>query len=135
MRDVMTDWRGDVSLLVLRLVFGFGMLYGHGLRKLDKLLAGGEIKFMDFMGLGAEVSLGLTVFAECVAAAMLMLGLATRAFALPLWFTMMVAVFVAHWGDPFGDMEPGLMYGAVYLALMLLGGGRYSLDYWIWKRS
>lgn len=135
MREVMTDWRGDVSLLVLRGIFGFGMMYGHGLRKLEKLTAGGEIKFMDFMGLGPEVSLGLTVFAEFFAAIFLVLGLGTRVFALPLWFTMMVAVFVAHWGDPFSDMEAGLMYGAAYLALMLMGGGRYSLDYLIWKRS
>lgn len=135
MRELTTDWRGDVSLLVLRVIFGFGMLYGHGFRKLDKLLAGGEIKFLDFMGLGAEWSLGLAVFAEVGAAALLMVGLGTRLAAFPLWFTMMVAVFVAHWGDPFADMEAGLMYGAVYLALMLMGGGRYSLDFVIWKRS
>jgi putative oxidoreductase len=111
------------------------MIYGHGLGKLQKLFGGGEIQFMNFMGLGAEVSLGLTVFAEFLCGILLMLGLFTRAVAFPLLFTMLVAIFMVHFNDPFTKLEKPIMYGVAYLVLMLSGGGQYSLDFKIWNKS
>lgn len=118
----------DLGLLILRVGMGFTMAYGHGLGKFTKLFSGNEIKFMDFLGMGPTVSLGLVVFAELVCSVLLMLGLFTRWVSFPLLFTMCVAVFVVHINDDFGKMEKGLMYLFAYLTLFLAGGGRYSLD-------
>lgn len=121
-------WAQDLALLGLRLAFGGLMLLEHGLGKLDRLTGGGTIRFADPFGLGPEVSLALTTFAEVVCAGLLVLGLFTRAAALPLVLTMAVAAFWAHGGDPLGDKEPALMYLAAYLALFVFGGGRFSLQ-------
>lgn len=125
----------DVVLLLLRLMFGLSMAYAHGWPKLQKLMAGGEIKFLDFLGLGAEISLGLAVFAELGCALLLALGLFTRLAAIPLIITMFVAVFVAHWGDPYADMEKGLMFLIPYLCILLAGPGWYSIDAQIRKSA
>ena len=68
----------DLGLLLLRITFGGLMLLNHGLGKMDKLLAGGDIKFADPIGLGMEISLQLTIFAEVICAGLLVLGLFTR---------------------------------------------------------
>ena len=67
----------------------------HGTHKLEKLMAGGEIKFMDFLGLGTEVSLALAVIGELVAPLFLIVGFKTRWASIPAIITMFVAAFVA----------------------------------------
>lgn len=120
--------RSDMALLLLRLVFGAAMIYGHGWGKLLRLFGDDPIKFADPFGLGPEISLGLVVLAEFFCSVLLIVGLFTRYATIPLIITMAVVVFMVHFDDPFGKMEKGLMYLAVYLSLFLTGPGWYSLD-------
>ena len=122
------------SLLLLRITFGGAMIIGHGQGKLERLMGDEPIKFMDFMGLGAETSLMLVVFAEFFCALLLVGGLFTRYAAIPLIFTMLVA-FNKHLGNPFSDMEGALLYLASYVAIYFLGPGKFSFDYMIWNRK
>lgn len=117
----------DVVLLILRIGVAALMLT-HGLPKLQMLLAGGEIQFPGVMGLSPAISLSLAVFAEVIASLFLLFGLATRLAAIPLIITMMVAVFIIHASDPFAVKEMGLLYIFLYLPLLILGSGKYSLD-------
>lgn len=103
------------------------MLLNHGWGKFQKLTSG-DLAFADPIGLGPELSLYLTVFAELVCAGFVLLGLFTRVAALPLLITMAVAFFVQHSADPLVDKEPALIYMLGYLAIIFLGGGKYSLD-------
>lgn len=125
--------RLDLSLLLLRLCFGGLMIINHGLPKLAKLMGPGPVKFGDPIGLGAETSLGLAVFAEVGCAALLALGLFTRWASIPLIITMLVAAFIAHGTDPFADKEGALLFLIPYLCLLMLGPGAYSIDEQ-WKR-
>ena len=93
-----------------------------------KLFAGGEIQFADPIGLGATASLVLTVFAEVICAAAILVGFKTKWASIPLIFTMLVAAFVVHADDPFGKKEFALLYAVGYLAISLLGAGKYSID-------
>ncbi|WP_367388530.1 DoxX family protein [Lewinella sp. LCG006] len=123
----------DISLLLLRFAFGGLMVINHGWGKLEKLLAEGPIKFGDPIGLGAEVSLGLAVFSEVVCSILLVVGLFTRWASVPALITMLVAAFIVHAGDSIRDRESALLFGTVYLVILLMGPGRYSLDGW-WDR-
>jgi len=116
----------NLGLFLLRLFAG-GLMIGHGLNKLQNFekYAG---DFMNFMGLGASVSLGLTVFAELFCAFLLVLGLATRLAAIPLAIAMAVALFIAHKGEILGDGEHSALYLGCYLVLLFTGPGGWSLD-------
>jgi putative oxidoreductase len=92
------------------------------------LLSGGTVQFPPVLGLGAEASLALAVFAELFCSVLLLLGLATRLAVIPLICTMLVAVLFIHGADPFSAREPALHYLLVYAVLLIAGGGRYSLD-------
>lgn len=132
---MISNRRHDLVLLLLRLTFGLSMAYAHGWPKLNRLFSGEEIKFLDFMGMGPEISLGLAVFAEFACALLLAVGLFTRWAALPLIFTMLVAIFVAHWGDPFSEIETALLYLIAFVSLALAGPGWYSVDAQIRKNA
>lgn len=126
----------DVGLLVMRLWAGGVMLYAHGWGKL--MTFGEQIeRRAGFLGMPGELAATLLVFSEVFCALLLALGLATRAVAVPLFITMMIAAFVAHGGDPFRDKELALFFGSAYFMFMLTGPGKYSLDHLIekkWKR-
>lgn len=128
-----SDFNLNLSALTLRLIAGSFMLT-HGVPKLKRLLAG-EFQFGDPIGLGPEVSLGLAVFAEFFCSVLLILGLGTRLASIPLIVTMAVAAFIAHGADPFGRKELALFYLAVYIVILLLGSGKFSLDYFLMKKK
>jgi len=118
----------DIALLLLRLSFGGAMLYGHGLGKLNRLFSGEEISFFDPFGIGPAASLALVVFAEFLCSILVALGLFTRLAVIPLIITMIVAVFVANAGEPFGKIEKGLLFLMTFVALLFSGAGAYSID-------
>ncbi|MBT8219068.1 MAG: DoxX family protein [Bacteroidia bacterium] len=127
--------RLDLALLVLRLCVGGLMAINHGWGKMLRLFGDEPIKFADVFGFGVTTSLGLAVFSELLCAILLVLGLFTRAATIPLIITMAVAAFHIHWADPFGDKEGALMFLLPYIALLLTGAGRYSLDHQFFGRS
>jgi len=118
----------DISLLVLRLVFGGSMLFSHGWEKMIQLLGDQPIRFADPIGLGAPFSLGLTVFAEVGCSLFLIVGLFTKWVTIPLMITMLVAFFIVHGTDPFAKKEMAFLYLSVYVVFAIRGPGQYSLD-------
>lgn len=118
----------DITLLLSRLVFGGAMFYGHGLRKLRRIFGEGEITFSDPLGIGPVLSLYLAAFAECMCAALIILGLFTRLATIPLLFTMFVVIVFVQLGNPFSDMEMPLLYFFGFLIILAFGPGRFSLD-------
>lgn len=123
----------NLWLFILRIAIGAIMLT-HGLPKLEKLMAG-NVQFADPFGLGATASLALTVFAEVGCSILLMLGLATRLAAIPLMITMLVAILYAHAADPFGKKELAVIFVLLYTGFLILGAGKYSIDYLISRKS
>lgn len=119
----------DAGLLLLRLWFGGGMLWLHGWGKLSSFSTLAA-KFPDPLGVGSQLSLGLTVFAETLCAGLLVLGLFTRLAALAGAVTMGVAFWVIHGHQLSGPQsgELAACYLAAYAVLFVAGGGRLSLD-------
>ncbi|WP_294204851.1 DoxX family protein [uncultured Chryseobacterium sp.] len=123
----------DIVLLAVRVFIGFAML-SHGFPKLQMLIEG-KTDFYDFLGMGPQVTLGLTVFAEFVCSILLILGLFSRVALGFLIFTMLIAGFVVHSADPFEKQEMSLIYLAIYLMLLVFGVGKFSVDHLIEKRK
>jgi putative oxidoreductase len=116
----------DLAVLILR-IFSGAFIITHGIPKLQKIMAG-DLGFVDPIGLGPEVSLVLTAFAESVCGLLVLLGLGTRWATIPLIITMAVAGFIHHAADPFSGKEKPLLFLLIFVVLLLTGGGKYSLD-------
>ncbi|QED37703.1 DoxX family protein [Antarcticibacterium arcticum] len=118
----------DIVLLILRVGVAVLMLT-HGIPKLQMLLGEVPVQFPGIMGLSPVFSLFLTVFAEVICSILILFGLGTRLASVPLIITMLVAVFMIHLNDPFASKELGLLYIFLYLPLLVLGSGKFSLDF------
>jgi len=118
--------KSDIGLAVLR-IFSSAFLLSHGIPKLQKLLAG-NFEFGDPIGIGSTPSLFLAVVGEVICPILVIIGYKTRWASVPIIITMIVAAFVVHGSDPFGRKELALLYLVCFVAIMLLGPGRYSVD-------
>jgi putative oxidoreductase len=139
----------DAALLILRFS-GFGLALAHGWVKTERFLSGESAQFVEGVArLGfpyPTVFAWAATLAELVGGSLIALGLLTRVAAGFAAFTMFVAAFLRHrlaqqtlaffginpiaadvlegWGNP----ERAALYLLIFLALVLMGGGRFSLD-------
>ena len=118
----------SIGLLIFRLWISLSMIYGHGWHKLERLMEGRTDGFPDPLDLTPEISLTLATSAEVGACICVGIGLATRLTALPVAFTMLVAAFWVHAGDPFRQRELALLYMMAFLAVSFTGPGHFSCD-------
>ncbi|HVR29189.1 MAG TPA: DoxX family membrane protein [Thermoanaerobaculia bacterium] len=143
------EWRTDLALLLLRLS-GLGLAFAHGWGKVIALSAqGGDAPFVaGVAALGFPFPLVFAwaaALAELAGGLLIAVGLFTRIAAAAAAIAMAVAAFLRHrfaqqilawlgilevsdetrqrWGSP----ELAAVYLAILLALVLMGGGRFSL--------
>ena len=133
------DTTASVAILILRLLIGSMMLFGHGLDKLKQFPAlKGAFPVADVFPLNQmspQASLIACLLGEVLAPLLLILGVAARPAAFLLGFTMVVAAFQIHGGQPVflgagvtAAKEPALLYLAVMIGLIFSGAGAFSLD-------
>lgn len=124
----------NIASLILRFMSGGFMIYQHGYPKFIKFFSDGPVEFINPFGIGATATLALVLFAEVICAIFVILGLMTRWALIPLIFTMAYAAFIVHANDGFQQKELALVYLIIFIVLLLLGPGKYSLDRKIRKR-
>jgi putative oxidoreductase len=124
--------RGAAGLLIVRLVFGFGIML-HGWQKIQS--PGGP---MGWMGPNSGVPMffqAMSTAAEFSGGLGIILGFLTPVAAFGLFCNMFYAVFMVHvrsshpfvaHGGP--SSEPAFGYLAVSLLMLLTGPGAWSLD-------
>ena len=128
--DARRQWPLDISLLLVRLVFGLSMAFAHGHRKVPP--SEGFIDKVGEMGFFAPAFFAWAAgLSEFLGGVLIAVGFLVRPSALFLLITMLVAVLVAHAGDPFKKIEMGLLYASVAFALTATGAGRLSIDHWL----
>lgn len=130
----------DLGLLLLRIGIAAGFIFIHGYPKIS-----GGPEFWTKLG-GSMGNLGITFapafwgfmsgFAEFGGGILLLLGLFTRPAAAIMAFNMFVAL-MSHFSrlDPWARAIYPIEVGSVFLGLIFLGAGKYSIDYLISKRK
>ncbi|HLE40165.1 MAG TPA: DoxX family protein [Nitrospirota bacterium] len=131
----------DMALFILRLLLGL-VFFPHGMQKLLGWFGGpgfGGTMHMFTTGMGIPALFAfLAIMAEGLGCLGLLSGLLTRVAAFGITVNMVVAVYMVHWHNGFfmnwmgnqkGEgFEYHLLVIAIGIALMIKGGGRWSLD-------
>ena len=119
----------DLGLLLLRIAFGFEIIYAHGWKKLINYESRFHT-FPDVIGIGNEASYILVTYFETFGGLALILGLYTRFHALGLSIIMFVAFVFSHnmlfVGS--GNGEKPFLYLFGFLIIFLNGAGKYAID-------
>lgn len=116
----------NIGLALLRIAPSI-MLLTHGIPKFQKLISG-NFEFGDPIGIGTTPSLFLAVIGEFVCPILIIIGFKTRWMAIPPAITMLVAGFIVHAADPFGTKEKTFLFITFFIAIIILGPGKFSID-------
>lgn len=126
----------SLSSLPLRIIAGV-IFIAHGAQKLFAWFGGygleGTGQWMESIGLSPGYLMALGAgSAEFFGGILLLLGLLTRASGAVLAFTMIIAIFSAHFANGLfmsnNGYEFALALFGICLALAIQGGGKFALD-------
>lgn len=123
----------DLAKLLLRLSFGLSMALAHGLPKLMNFAVKSP-DFADPFAVGPVPSMAFVVFAEFFCSILVAFGALTRAAVVPVMIVMATAFFKIHVGQDWDVKEPAALFGVAFLCVGLLGAGKFSFDYLIFKK-
>lgn len=123
----------SVGLLLFRLCLGGLMIANHGWIKIVNFEVL-KTQFLNFLGLGSQISLILAITAEILCSILLIFGIYTRVVLIPLIITMLVAVGTHGW-QIFGEAEMGFLYLLGFVFLFIVGPGDNSIDARMNKRT
>jgi putative oxidoreductase len=146
---LMPSWWQDALFLLPRLICGYLLTANFGASKFglpwspaDNNLGFFEVAFW-FPNDAAEYGgifkmfpaffAWMGAFSEAVGGIFLMLGLQTRLFSFLILCTMLVAALIQQAGESW-NMLPALGFAWVSLFTMILGSGRFGVDYLISKK-
>ena len=125
---------GDLGLLFFRLVIGLSIAFSHGIGKVPP--SDGFVSAVASMGFPLPLMFAwMAGLSEFLGGLLIALGLFARPAAFFLLQTMIVAVFILHWGAPFNKIELGVLYGSACVMILCIGVGRYSLDAILFNRD
>lgn len=122
----------DFGLLLLRAAAGLYLALGHGWGK----IIGGPERWaglggsMEVFGIGFLPTFWgfMSGFAEFICAMLVVLGLFTRPAAAFVIINVTVAATNHLTGNIPGSPERALLYAIVFVSLLFMGPGKYSLD-------
>lgn len=147
---LMPFWWQDLLLFIPRVVCGFLLTANFGAAKFglpwspaDNNLGFFEVAFWfpndvsEYGGIFAMFPVffaWMGAFSEAVGGVFLLLGMQTRIFAFLNLCTMLVAVFMQQFHNGLWSMLAGMGFMWVSLFYMILGSGRFGIDYLISKK-
>jgi putative oxidoreductase len=122
----------DLAYLIVRVTAGL-MLIPHGWPKVTVAGVEGVTAMLTRYSIPAPRPFAYLIMAlETIGGLLIAIGLFTRPIAALLVIEFLVIIFVAHWprgyGVGAGGIEYPLMWGLILLAILLRGGGPWSVD-------
>ncbi len=147
---LLPHWSQDLLLAIPRIVCGYLLTADFGAQKfgmpwspVDNNLGFFEVAFWfpnDVAAYGGIFAIApaffawMGAFSEAVGGLLLLFGLQTRIASFLILCTMLVAIFMQQWQEGMWMMLPAMGFLWVGLTFLVLGSGRFGVDYLLTKK-
>lgn len=123
----------NVIMLFFRTAISLELIIVHGLKKLG--INGAERENIpNPFHLNEAFNDIIAISANLLFPVFVIIGLFTRIAVLPILAVTLTGYFVVHLNDVLSTKDIPFMYSLAYLLILVLGPGRYSVDYLIDKK-
>jgi putative oxidoreductase len=121
--------KADVGLLLLRIFIGLRIVYGafDNIVSWDKMMEFSEFLKANHFPAPTFCAV-LSVYAQFIAAVLILVGYKTRLAAAVLVFNFIVAITMVHLSHTIERMTPALAMLFVSTALLFTGSGKYAVE-------
>ncbi|TRW25930.1 DoxX family protein [Flavobacterium zepuense] len=123
----------NFGILFFRVAIASELIYVHGLKKIGIGVAQPEV-IPNPIGLPDALNNFVAIAANVYLPFLIIIGLFTRVAALPALAVTATGYFLMHFNDDPMVRDMPFMYATSLLLIVLLGGGRYSLDNLIYNK-
>lgn len=120
-------------MLFFRIAVSLEIILVHGFKKLGIGVATAE-KVPNPLHLPETFNYAFAVAANIFFPFLVLLGLCTRLATLPTLAVTLTGYFVLHWNDAALVRDTPFIYSVIFLFILALGPGKYSVDNYIFKK-
>ncbi|MDB5119404.1 MAG: DoxX family protein [Sphingobacteriales bacterium] len=122
----------NTAILFFRVMVSIELILAHGLKKIGVGVPVAEVIPNPF-ALPESINASLAIASNLVFPLFVIFGVFTRLAVLPILAVTLSGYFVVHFNDSLLEKDMPYMYSISYLLILIVGSGKYSIDYWINK--
>lgn len=117
----------DCGMLLLRVAVSLEIAIVHGFKKIGVGVSQAE-NIPNPLHLPGAFNNAFAIAANIVFPFFVLIGLFTRLSTLPTLAVTLTGYFVVHWNDPLLEKDTPFIYSLIFLIILILGPGKYSVD-------
>lgn len=117
----------DLALLAFRVAVSAQLIVVHGLKKLGIGVTQAE-NVPNPLHLPQAINQIFATSANVIFPLFIIFGVLTRLATLPILAVTLTGYFIVHGSDPLPERDVPFMYSIVFLLILILGPGKYSID-------
>jgi putative oxidoreductase len=123
----------DCGILLLRVAVSLEIAIVHGFKKIGVGVAQAE-NIPNPLHLPEAFNSVFAIAANIIFPFFVLIGLFTRLATLPTLAVTLTGYFVVHWNDSLLQRDTPFIYSLIFLVILILGPGKYSIDNAIYKK-
>ncbi|QEE50819.1 DoxX family protein [Flavobacterium alkalisoli] len=117
----------DLALLAFRVAVSAQLIVVHGLKKLGIGVTQAE-NVPNPLHLPQAINQVFATSSNVIFPLFIIFGVLTRLATLPILAVTLTGYFIVHGNDPLLERDVPFMYSIVFLLILILGPGKYSID-------
>jgi putative oxidoreductase len=121
------------AMLLFRIIVSLELIVVHGFKKIGIGVSVAE-QIPNPLHLAETINSVFAISANIFFPFFVLIGFCTRAATLPTLAVTITGYFVLHWNDAALVRDTPFMYSIVFLLILVLGPGKYSIDNYIYKK-
>jgi putative oxidoreductase len=123
----------DSGMLLLRAAASLEIALVHGFKKIGVGVAQAE-NIPNPLHLPDVFNNAFAIAANIIFPFFVLIGFFTRVSTLPTLAVTLTGYFVVHWNDALPEKDTPFIYSLIFLIILILGPGKYSIDNSICKK-